>query len=256
MKKLLPKPVQRRLAPAQRYGLRLTLFAIALSLVGIPFAWLLVEVTSQGDLVAFDKSISEQLFELKVRFPVLTDVFNVISHLGQPVWFWFLVGITCFYLLRRHQNRLIAFLLTSTIGGSLVNTAVKLSVDRPRPTFRDPEAITFQTGKSFPSGHAMSSTIAYGALLLIFLPIIPANKRKWAFAAYFSLILMIGISRLALGVHYVSDVLGGYALGLAWLTLSTAAFEIWREERGKRPIRPTSKGVEPEAAPDLKPTAS
>jgi undecaprenyl-diphosphatase len=255
MKKLLPEAVQRRLDPAQRYGLRLTLFAIALSLLGIPFAWLLIAVTSQGDMVRFDKSVSEQLFEWKVQFPFLADVLNVISHLGQPVWFWFLVGMTCIYLFRKHQTKLIAFLLTSTIGGSLVNTAVKLSVNRPRPTFRDPEAITFQTGKSFPSGHAMSSTIAYGALLLIFLPLIPANKRKWAFAAYLCLLVIIGIARLGLGVHYVSDVLGGYTLGLAWLVLSTAAFEIWREERGKRRIRPIEKGVEPEAAPDLKPTS-
>jgi membrane-associated phospholipid phosphatase len=256
MKRLLPESVQRRLDPAQRYGLRLTLFAIALSLVGIPFAWLVIAVTSQGEVVRFDKAVSAELFEWKVRFPFLADLLNFISHLGQPVWFWFLVGITCLYLFRRNQTKLIAFLLTSTIGGSLVNTAVKLSVNRPRPTFRDPDAITFQTGKSFPSGHAMSSTIAYGALLLIFLPIIPPKKRKWAFAAYVLLVLIIGMARLGLGVHYVSDVLGGYTLGLAWLVLSTAAFEIWREERGKRRIRPIDKGVEPEAARDLKPTST
>jgi undecaprenyl-diphosphatase len=256
MKRLLPESIQRRLDPAQRYGLRLTLFAIGLSLVGIPFAWLVVGVTSQGDLVRFDNSVSKQLFEWKLRFPFLSDVLNLVSYLGQPVWFWLLVGLTCLYLFRKHQTKLIAFLLTSTIGGSLVNTAVKMSVNRPRPTFRDPEAITFQTGKSFPSGHAMSSTIAYGALLLIFLPIIPAKKRKWAFVIYAGLVLVIGIARLGLGVHYVSDVLGGYILGTAWLVLSTAAFEIWREERGKRRIRPTDKGIEPEAARDLRPASS
>jgi undecaprenyl-diphosphatase len=253
MKSLLPEFARRRLDPAQRYGLRLTLFAAALSLVGIPFAWLVVEVMQKGELDTWDKSVSERLFEIKLQFPFLSDAFNLISHLGQPVWFWFLVGATCIFLWRRNQRKLIAFLLTSTIGGSLVNTAVKLSVDRARPTFRDPEAITFQTGKSFPSGHSMSSTIAYGAILLIFLPLIPARRRKWAFVAYGALVLVIGIARLGLGVHYVSDVVGGYMLGLAWLTLSTAAFEIWREERGKPAVRPMAKGVEPDAAPDLKP---
>ena len=256
MERLLPGWAQRRLDPAQRYGLRLTLFAIALSLVGIPFALLVTAVTSRGRVVEFDTSISEQLFEWKLDYPFLTQLFNFVSHLGQPVWFWVLVGGTAIYLWRRNQRRLVAFLLTTTIGGSLVNTAVKISVNRPRPTFRDPDAITFQTGKSFPSGHAMSSTIAYGALLLIFLPTIPVKKRKWALLAYAVLVLFIGVSRLGLGVHYVSDVVGGYMLGLAWLTLSVAAFQIWRQERGKPPVQPAKKGLEPEAAPKLKPTGS
>ena len=58
-------------------------------------------------------------------------------------------------------------------------------------------------------------------------------------------------SRLTLGVHYVSDVLGGYALGAAWLTASVAAFEIWREDRGRRPTHPLEEGVEPEEAREV-----
>lgn len=254
VKALLPEIVRRRLDPVQRYGLRLTLFAVALGLVGIPFAYLVNEVTARGELVRWDRSVSEQLFELKVGLPWLTQVLNFISFLGAPYWFWFLVGGTCIYLWRKHQQKLIAFLLTSTLGGSVINAAVKLAVDRPRPTFRDPAAITYQTGKSFPSGHSMSSTIAYGALLLIFLPLIASRHRKWAYLGATTLVLAIGMSRLGLGVHYVSDVLGGFTLGLAWLALSTAAFEVWREERGKRPIKPASLGVEPDAAPDLKPS--
>lgn len=61
-----------------------------------------------------------------------------------------------------------------------------------------------------------------------------------------TLIVLIGFSRLSLGVHYVSDVLGGYVLGAAWLIASVAAFEIWREERGRPRTRPLEHGVEPE----------
>jgi undecaprenyl-diphosphatase len=60
--------------------------------------------------------------------------------------------------------------------------------------------------------------------------------------------MAIGFSRLTLGVHYVSDVLGGYVLGAAWLLASVAAFEIWREDRGRRPTKPLEEGVEPEEA--------
>jgi undecaprenyl-diphosphatase len=174
--------------------------------------------------------------------------------LGAPVWFWVLIGSVSVYLWIHHRRRLVAFLMVSTLGGSILNTAVKVFVDRPRPTYADPAAITFQKGKSFPSGHAMSSTIAYGALLLIFLPLIPRRYRPWAVGGFVALEGLIGLSRLGLGVHYISDVLGGYLLGLAWLTASTAAFSIWRVERGRRPVQPMS-GVEPEARRDLESSA-
>lgn len=253
MDNLLPHFIRRRLDPAASYGLRLTLFLIAVSLVAIPFAWLVVEVSSQDDIVEFDKAAADQAFELKQNAPWLPELFNAISFLGAPYWFWVLIGGVAIYLWMHHRRRLVAFLLTSTIGGSILNTIVKTVVDRPRPSYADPAAVTFQKGKSFPSGHAMSSTIAYGALLLIFLPMIPRRYRKWAVGGYIFLEALIGLSRLGLGVHYISDVAGGYLLGLAWLTASTAAFSIWRIERGRRPVEPMS-GVEPEARRDLKAT--
>lgn len=252
MDKFLPDLVRRRLDPAARYGLRLTLFVVAVSLVAIPFASLLVAVTSNEALVRYDKAAADIFFELKLQLPFLTTLFNGISFLGHPVWFWVLIGSVALFLWFHHLRRLVAFLLTSTIGGSLVNTAVKVTVNRQRPTFTDPEAITFQTGKSFPSGHAMSSTIAYGALLLIFLPLIPHKYRPWAVGGTLALVFTIGVSRLALGVHYISDVLGGFILGLAWLTASTAAYSIWRVERGREPVA-VMAGVEPEAEEELQP---
>jgi undecaprenyl-diphosphatase len=98
----------------------------------------------------------------------------------------------------------------------------------------------------------MSSTIVYGALLLTFIPAIPRKRRAALIVGYMVLIAGIGFSRLALGVHYLTDVLGGYTLGAAWLAASTAAFGVWREERGKAPAVPLEEGVEPEAKRDLK----
>lgn len=249
---LFSERLRNRFDPAAKYGLRLTLFLVALILVAIPFAYLVVEITSDDDVVEFDQAAAERLFELKQSTPGLTTVLNGISMLGAPVWFWILIGGVAIYLWIHHRRRLVAFLLTSTLGGSIINTAVKISVDRSRPTFRDPAAITFQEGKSFPSGHAMSSTIAYGALLLIFLPLIPQRYRRWAVGGTVGLVALIGLSRLGLGVHYISDVIGGFILGVAWLTASTAAFSLWRVDRGRRAVEPMS-GVEPEARSDLQP---
>jgi membrane-associated phospholipid phosphatase len=250
----LPKAARRRLDPGTRYGLRLTLLLIAVSLVAIPFAWLVVEITSDDDVVRFDTAASERLFALKTGTPWLSTVLNGISLLGHPVWFWILVGGVAVYLWVRHRPRLVAFLLASTLGGAVLNRVVKIAVSRPRPTYRDPAAILYQEGMSFPSGHAMSSTIAYGALLLIFLPVIPRRYRKWALGGVAGLVSLIGASRLGLGVHYVSDVAGGFILGLAWLIASTAAFSLWRVDRGRRPVQPLG-GVEPEAERDLNPAS-
>ena len=85
----------------------------------------------------------------------------------------------------------------------------------------------------------------------MFLPVLPRRWRPVALGAVVLLVLSIGMSRLFLGVHFVSDVVGGFVLGLAWLAASTAAFSIWRTEMGKKPVDVT-QGVEPEAAAALR----
>ena len=96
----------------------------------------------------------------------------------------------------------------------------------------------------------MSSTVVYGALLLVFLPGGRPPVAAVAVGGAAVLVLAIAFTRLALGVHYLSDVVGGIVLGLAWLAVSTATFSIWRVERGRPPVQPT-EGLEPEAAADL-----
>lgn len=250
----LPEFTRRRLDPAARYGLRLTLFLLAGILVAIPFAWLLVEITMDDEVIGFDLAAAESMFEAKQRFGWLPELLNGISILGSPVVLWVLVPAVAVYLWTRRQRRLVAYLVTTTLGGALLNTAVKIAVNRPRPSFRDPAALTFQEGKSFPSGHTMSATVCYGALLLIFLPLLEQPRRRAAVAATAGLVAVIAASRLGLGVHYVSDVAAGLVLGAAWLAASTAAFSIWRVERGKPPVD-TLAGVEPEVRADLKPRA-
>ncbi|MGI8408226.1 MAG: phosphatase PAP2 family protein, partial [Actinomycetota bacterium] len=102
-------------------------------------------------------------------------------------------------------------------------------------------------GKSGPSGHAMSSTVGYGTLLLAFMPLIPKKWRSRAVVGYVTLVLLIAASRLGLGVHYLSDVLGGIVLGAAWLSVSVATFRIWRREQ-RKPVPDILEGVEPEVS--------
>ena len=243
----LPTAIRRRLDPAQRYGLRLTLFAVALTLVGIPFGFLLDQVMREGPMVRIDTWAANTLHEVVRESDIVVQLLQVISFTGKPIFFVFLCVPVGLVLLRRGHFHLAMFLATSTILGGLIDTWVKLAVNRDRPSLEDPVATAF--GKSFPSGHAMTSLITYGALLLIFLPVI--RRKGPAIAGMVLLVLAIGFSRLALGVHFISDVVGGWVLGAAWLTMATAAFEIWREDRGLRPTRPLEEGVEPEAEEDL-----
>jgi undecaprenyl-diphosphatase len=240
--------LSRRLDPEGRYGLRVTLFAVALLLVAIPFGLLLDQVKRNGPLIRLDTSAARHLHDWARHSDMLVRELKILTFLGSPVWLFIVVTPAVLWVWHRGHPRLAVFLIVTTLGGGLVDTVVKEVVGRARPSLVAPVATAH--GKSFPSGHAMSSTIAYGALLLVFLPAVGRRYRPVVIGGTLVLVLAIGFSRLALGVHYISDVVGGYALGLAWLAASTAAFSTWRVERGRPPVEP-GEGVEPEAAADL-----
>lgn len=240
--------VRRRLDPAERYGLRLTLFAVAFLLAAVPFGWLVNQVERKGSLVRLDTSAARDLHDWVRGSPASVTALKGVSLLGSPVWFYVLVVPAAVWLWRRQLPRLAAFLVVTAVAGGLLDTIVKHVVNRSRPSLLDPVATAH--GRSFPSGHAMSSVIVYGALLLVFLPAVARRRRPLVLGGAAALVLAIGFSRLALGVHFLSDVLGGWVLGLAWLAVSTAAFSTWRVDRGRSPVAPL-EGLEPEAASEL-----
>lgn len=236
---------RRRLDPEERYGLRLSLFSVAFLLVAIPFGFLVEQVVNNGSLVRADTSAARSLHVWMTGSPGAVRVMKIVSFAGQPALFFVIVPAAALVVWRWHHIRLAVFLVVTTALGGVLDTIVKLVVDRSRPSLVDPVATAF--GKSFPSGHAMSSTIVYGSLILVFVPLVGRRQRVALVVAVTVAVLAIGFSRLALGVHFISDVLGGYVLGLAWLAASTAAFSIWRVERGRPPVEPLD-GLEPELA--------
>ena len=246
MDHLLPDTVTSRLGPLARYELRALLFGLAIALVGIPFGFLLHQVTTDGPMTALDASGAQWLNDRFHDLDGAIAVLEAISFLGKPIFLVFSIGLPGLWLFRRGAHRLVLFLAVTCLGGGAIDTIVKVAVGRPRPVVEEPIIQAF--GKSFPSGHSMQAVVCYGALLLVFLPVLEDRWRRAAIVVTGILILAIGFSRLTLGVHFVSDVLGGYALGAAWLAASVAAFEIWREDRHKRPTRVLEEGLEPEEA--------
>jgi undecaprenyl-diphosphatase len=221
--------MRRRLDPEQRYGLRVTLLAVAFLIVAVPFGWLVDEVREKSRLVRFDHEVAARINDWVHGSRAVVVAADVASFVGEPVVLTILVAAVAVFFLVRRRYRLLAFLVVTTASGALLNSAVKEIVGRARPTVAHPIAVA--SGKSFPSGHAMGSTIAYGALLFIALPHIERRWRPFAVAGTAVLVALICLSRLALGVHYLSDVVGGVLLGSAWLLAATAAFRIWGSDR-------------------------
>ena len=242
-----------RLDPRQRYGLRATLVAVALALVAVPFSTLVLQVVGGGWLTELDGRLADAMNDAVHGTPGAVGVLEAVSWLGRAVWLAVVIGAGAVFLWRRGRRRLAVFLVVTALGGGVVNTAVKLAVDRPRPVVDHPVATAF--GKSFPSGHAMSATVCYGALLLAFLHAVPRRARAAAGGATVVLVVAIGSSRLLLGVHFLSDVVGGHVLGAAWLVGAVAAFQTWRVEEGRAAAAAVAEGVEPEAAAALRPGA-
>jgi len=245
----LQSAARRRLDPESRFGLRATLALVALLLVAIPFGVLLVQVRREGVLLDVDRSVATGLHGWLRDHESFAVLLKVVTAIGTFAGLGTLVVVGAVVLLRSERRRLMVFLLTATVGGWVLNNGVKLAVGRQRPTFDDP--FTTARGLSFPSGHAMSSTVVLGALLLVFLPAARASRRTPTVVAVIGLVLLIGFTRLALGVHYLTDVVAGFVLGAAWLTACVAIFSLWRVERGRPPVTPL-EGLEPEASTALR----
>ena len=138
-----------------------------------------------------------------------------------------ITGGLLLYLLWQQRFYWLTAVAAAVFGGMLLNMLLKYAFHRARPHFDDP--ILTLTSYSFPSGHTMMATVLYGVLAAYLL----AEANDWRrrvliiLAASF-LILLVGFSRIYLGAHYLSDVLGAMAEGLAWLSLClTVVYSVW-----------------------------
>jgi len=236
-------------APMRHFAERSVLGLIAVVAVGLGFAVLLLLIRLHwGPLQSLDHGVADLLNHLLSRHPTLVDIATVVSQAGgRTVLFW-LVGAAVVLLLFRRRSRLAGYLVVTALGALLLDPSIKTLVGRLRPVVDVP--VAHAPGNSFPSGHALGSAVVYGALLLVFLPAVAPRWRRLFAAVPITIVVLIGLSRIALGVHFVSDVLAGWLLAAAWLGTTAYAFRIWRREAG-RPTAPLAAGLEPEAGPDL-----
>jgi undecaprenyl-diphosphatase len=237
--------VERAADAGSRFGRRSALLGVALVLVAVPFGLLVHQVVVDGPLAQLDERSARWLHVRVADLDAVVAVMKGLSFVGSSAVIVPAVGGSIVWLVRHQHRRLALFLAVASAGGVAVSTLTKIAVGRPRPELREPLDTAF--GKSFPSGHSMGSLVCFGALLVVFLPFVAPARRRVALVGTVAVVLAVGVSRLVLGVHFVSDVLGGYVLGIAWLAGMVALFETWRAERGQRPADVLSEGIEPEA---------
>jgi undecaprenyl-diphosphatase len=217
------------------------------------FTVLLVLVRLQWvPLESVDHGSASDINSLIAGDKTLVSVLKAITWLGSDGVLWTVTGAAAVLLALRRRWWLAAYLLVAGAGALIMDPVLKSLVGRARPVVGHP--IAHGTGNSFPSGHSLGSIVCYGAVLLVFLPAVrPGAWRRAFIAVITALVALIGISRVLLGVHYLSDVLGAWALGITWLGITAFAFELSRQAAGEPVTDPLPEGLEPEARADLVP---
>ncbi|MEU8380544.1 phosphatase PAP2 family protein [Streptosporangium sp. NPDC048865] len=227
--------------------MRLTVAMAAVAIFTVPFVILLVLVrTSSTTLTDIDESIALSLHAHALENPGYTAFLNVATEVFGP-WTWrVLVVLTAVWLWRRGAPRLAIWAVATITFGGLLNLALKEIINRARPDLPDP--VAWAPGYSFPSGHAMGAALGACILVLILLPFLRDRTSRialWVVAA--AIMVFVAYSRVALGVHWTSDVIAGVALGVVFVVGAAAGFEAWRRGEGRKPAEPHREGVEPEA---------
>ena len=180
--------------------------------------------------------------------PAFVSVLRGITEFGSSEWIAIVLSIGVLYFVFRRWWLSLATLVVAVPGGMLLNELVKLVVHRHRP-FVDGWFVDW-SGYSFASGHTIGATLLYGQIALFLIPVIKSRRgRVFLLSAASFVVVLVGFSRVALGAHYLTDVLAGMFLGTSWLMICVVA---------ARPLRrtimtPVMAEVLPEAEPELAP---
>jgi undecaprenyl-diphosphatase len=216
------------------------------------FTVLLVLVRLQWrPLESADHDAAARLNNLIAGQRTLVTVVRDVTLLGSTLALSVVIAAAVVLLVLRRRWWLAAYLIVTGAGALVLDPVLKVLVGRLRPVVAHP--VAHAPGNSFPSGHALGSLVCYGALFLVFLPAARGRWRTCFGIGIAVLIALIGISRILLGVHFISDVVGGWAIGIAWLGLTSLAFELTRHVTGHPVSNPVARGLEPDAEDDLRP---
>ena len=223
--------IKARFSPEGYLGLHLTVGLFVVLLAG----WWFGEIAEDMSRDAATRQLDERVIAWfqEQTSPGLTQIARIVTALGSVPFLTAGSILTAFVLVTRgFIYRFLAVVVTMG-GGSLLNILLKHFFQRQRPVLENPLVTLSSFG--FPSGHTMGATLFYGLLALLI-----AHSTRWGwshrvfgFCCAALLIALVGTSRIYLGAHYLTDVLGAIALGLAWLAFCWTGIETVRRSRGR-----------------------
>lgn len=196
-------------------------------------AWLFGALAE--DVAAGDTHVDTRLAEWLHAHasPGWTEFFEAITFLGNVPVLAAVTLVAAILLWRQRRRTELLLLLLAAIGAEILTVGLKLGFERERPFFANPLAT--ETTYSFPSGHASVSLAVYGTLGFIAARHL---AHRWAqigsLIGAAVLVLLIGFSRLYLGVHFLTDVIAGFSIGIAWVALCIVLLHLRVRLRSRR----------------------
>lgn len=220
-----------RLSPQGAFGLHLSVGLLLLALTAALFAVIARDVMAAGAITVLDLRVAHWFHAQAHAREALTRAVLLWTHLHSGVGVAVLATLLGLYFYARRASYWLLTLLIAIPGGMFLNLLLKYSFLRLRPRFDQP-ILSLET-YSFPSGHMASATLLYGLLAAYLLCRTPQWHRRLAIAAAALLLAgLVGLSRIYLGVHYLSDVLAAFAESCGWLAVCISACSSLRRRRG------------------------
>ncbi|WP_162515283.1 phosphatase PAP2 family protein [Paenibacillus pinistramenti] len=178
-------------------------------------------------IAGFDLTVMSRI--QSVNSDILTIIMKGFTTIGSGLFVVIIAAVLAFFLFRIGYRRELLLLAGIISGSGLLNILLKSMFHRTRP---DIHRIIQAGGYSFPSGHSMAAFTLYGITVYFLWRHIPRfGARMLVLLLGTFMVLMIGVSRIYLGVHYPSDVIGGYLMSAVWLTANIGWYEHYLKER-------------------------
>jgi membrane-associated phospholipid phosphatase len=254
--------LRRRLDPEAATGLALTVALGLIFLAALGFGLVSEMVTSRTGLYRWDASAAA--WGADHATATSTWLLGVVTWLGATVTVLCVtVALGTLEFLRRRRLAVLAFLLMVVVGQNLIANTVKALVDRERPPVPH---LAPSSGFSFPSGHTAAAAATWAAVALVLGRGRPLAVKAWLGAGAAAITVAVAASRVLLGVHWLTDVIGGAALGFGWFVVCSVAFggallhfgapaeRVEAEEARLSGVQePPSRGAQPMAQPEPSP---
>ena len=187
-------------------------------LLALAVALAVLVATDTRGLEGSDRPINTALRWPAEQWDGLAEFLRVLAEIGFPAVATVIAVAFGLFLLAQRRRGWVLYFATVALGGVIITEVTKRLVGRPRPQWPDPLAV--ETSYSFPSGHTTSGITMWATMGIVVL--LAFDRTRWRTVLGWGLVVVgiaMGVSRLLLGVHWVSDVLGGWLFGLGWLLL-------------------------------------